>query len=179
MNENVILVDAYDREIGTMEKMQAHREAALHRAFSVFILNENDEMLIHQRAHDKYHSGGLWTNACCSHPRPGESVEEAATRRLKEEMGMNVHVEKKFSFIYHAPLGNQLFEHELDHVLLGVSNESPQPNPEEVADWKYVSLYDLQKDIKENPKIYTAWFKIALPMVLREINRSLLKEEKI
>lgn len=162
-----------------MEKMQAHREAALHRAFSIFIINENDEMLIHQRAHDKYHSGGLWTNACCSHPRPGESIEEAANRRLFEEMGMIVPVEKKFSFIYHAPLGDKMFEHELDHVLIGITNQAPKPNPEEVADWKYISFYDLQKDMKENPKAYTAWFKIAFPMVMREIRRSLLKEEKI
>lgn len=179
MKEQVILVDAYDNEIGTMEKMRAHELAVLHRAFSIFVINENDEMLIHQRALHKYHSGGLWTNACCSHPRPGETVEEAANRRLKEEMGMNISLEKKFSFIYHAPLEGGLFEHELDHVLVGYSGQTPAPNADEVADWKYIAIDSLQKDITEHPKKYTAWFKIALPMVVKELRKTTMKEERI
>ena len=163
--EHVILVDENDREIGTMEKMEAHEKGLLHRAFSVFIFNERGEMLIHQRAASKYHSGGLWTNACCSHPRMGETVEEAAHRRLMEEMGFDCEVDERFQFIYRADLDHGLTEHELDHVLFGTFNGYPQPNPDEVMAWKYIPLPSLLEDIESQPDAYTAWFKIALKAI--------------
>lgn len=169
--ERVILVNEKDEAIGLMEKMEAHRKAELHRAFSVFIFNDEGQMLIHQRAKSKYHSGGLWTNACCSHPRENETIEEAAHRRLVEEMGFDTEVQKKFNFIYRAELDHGLTEHELDHVLVGIFNDEPTPNPEEVEDWKYVDMVDLILDVKDNPRMYTEWFKIALAEIQ---NRDLL-----
>lgn len=166
MLEEVILVDEHDQPIGTMEKMEAHEKGLLHRAFSVFVFNDHGDMLIHQRAHHKYHSGGLWTNACCSHPRKGETVLEAAHRRLKEEMGFDCELREIFQFTYKAALDNSLTEHELDHVLIGRFNEVPPFNPEEVADYKYISLPSLEKDVKQHPEHYTEWFKIALENVL-------------
>ena len=160
--EHVILVDENDQEIGLMEKMQAHREAKLHRAFSVFIFNDLGEMLIHRRALEKYHSGGLWTNACCSHPREGETTEEAAHRRMMEEMGFDCDIEESFSFIYRAELDNELTEHELDHVFIGRFNGNPSPNPEEVCEWKYITLESLEDDLEKRPEAYTEWFKIAM-----------------
>lgn len=160
--EEVILVNTADEEIGTMEKMQAHEKALLHRAFSVFVFNHKGEMLIHRRALDKYHSGGLWTNACCSHPRKGETTEEAAHRRLMEEMGFDCPVTERFSFIYKAELDQGLTEYEFDHVFFGSFDGTPRVNPEEVCDWKYVSIQYLRKDIHDNPDHYTEWFKIAL-----------------
>lgn len=165
MAEKVILVDAEDNQVGTMEKMQAHREGLLHRAFSVFIFNNKKQMLIHQRAHSKYHSGGLWTNACCSHPRENETVLEAAHRRLQEEMGFDTELEEIFQFTYKAALDNELTEHEYDHVLIGEFNQEPNLNPEEVADYKYIGLDELRKDMESNPQMYTEWFKIALEQV--------------
>jgi isopentenyl-diphosphate delta-isomerase len=162
MAENVILVDSQDQALGLMEKMEAHEKGLLHRAFSVFIFNDKGEMMLQRRALDKYHSGGLWTNTCCSHPRDGESLEDAGRRRLIEEMGFEVPLKYGFHFIYHAPLEHGLTEHELDHVLFGHYNGAPQVNPEEVCDWKYVSLGVLQQDISENPNNYTAWFKIIM-----------------
>lgn len=164
--ENVILVDEQDREIGTEEKMKVHQEASLHRAFSVFIFNSRGQLLLQRRAAGKYHCGGLWTNTCCSHPRPGESVEEAAHRRLKEEMGFDAPLQKAFHFIYKAPFSNGLTEHELDHVFLGKWDGEPTPNPEEVGDCKWISPEELQKDIQENPEKYTEWLKISLEKVL-------------
>jgi len=163
--EFVILVDENDQEIGTMEKMQAHREARLHRAFSVFVFNDNDEVLIHQRAITKYHSGGLWTNTCCSHPRAGESVLEAAHRRLQEEMGFDCDLQEAFSFTYRAELDNELTEYEFDHVVLGRFNDEPVINPDEVADYKYINWEQLKADVEEHPEVYTEWFKIALSEV--------------
>ncbi|MEQ9187927.1 MAG: isopentenyl-diphosphate Delta-isomerase [Cryomorphaceae bacterium] len=160
--EKVILVDEQDQAVGHMEKMEAHRKGALHRAFSVFIFNDQGEMLIHRRALEKYHSGGLWTNACCSHPREGESTEEAAHRRLKEEMGFDCALQEQFSFIYRAVLDNGLTEHELDHVFVGRFNGKPIPHPEEVSEWRFVSLARLERDIMLRPYAYTVWFKIAL-----------------
>lgn len=165
--EYVILVDEQDNEIGTMEKMQAHEEAKLHRAFSVFVFNDAGEVMIHQRALHKYHSGGLWTNACCSHPRKGETVLEAAHRRLMEEMGFDCELEEQFSFIYKAKLDNELTEHELDHVVFGKFNGLPNINPDEVADWKYLKWDDLKADVAKQPEHYTEWFKIALDEVDR------------
>lgn len=158
--ERVILVDELDNPIGLMEKIEAHEKALLHRAFSVFILNENNEIMLQQRAAEKYHSPLLWANTCCSHQREGESNIEAGQRRLKEEMGFIVPLKELFHFIYKAPFDNGLTEHELDHVMVGYYNESPEINLEEVADWKWMSLEDIKKDMNENADRYTAWFKI-------------------
>lgn len=166
MQEWVILVNERDQEIGRMEKLEAHQKGLLHRAFSIFLFNDHDEMLIHQRALNKYHSPGLWTNACCSHPRPGESIAEAATRRLMEEMGIQTPLDIAFSFIYRCEFDNGLIEHELDHVFVGRFNGIPIPHPNEVHDWKFVAVDSLLNDVSENPELYTAWFKIALPKLL-------------
>ncbi|MDP4845544.1 MAG: isopentenyl-diphosphate Delta-isomerase, partial [Salibacteraceae bacterium] len=145
--EKVILVNENDQAIGTMEKMEAHEKALLHRAFSVFIFNSKNEMLIHQRAFSKYHSGGLWTNACCSHPRENETAEQAAHRRLEEEMGFDCDINHQFSFVYKAELDQGLTEHEFDHVFTGIYESEIKPNPEEVAAFKYISISDLKKDL--------------------------------
>lgn len=163
--EYVILVDENDQEIGQMEKMEAHEKALLHRAFSIFLFNDKNELLLQQRAHSKYHSGGLWTNTCCSHPRAGETVLEAANRRLMEEMGIEAEMQSEFSFIYRAELDNDLTEYELDHVVLGTFNGEPVINPEEVAAWKYVSMKEIEADMKANPENYTAWFRIVFDEV--------------
>lgn len=168
--EYVILVDENDRPKGTMEKMEAHEKGLLHRAFSVFLFNEKKELLLQQRAFSKYHSGGLWTNTCCSHPREHETIEQAAKRRLMEEMGIEVDVRPEFSFIYKAKLDNDLTEHELDHVLMGNFSGSPEINPEEVADWKYMSMAAIEKDMREAPEKYTEWFKIVFNEVQDRIN---------
>lgn len=160
--EKVILVDTNDKPIGTMEKMEAHEKGLLHRAFSIFVFNQKKELLIHQRAFEKYHSGGLWTNTCCSHPRENETTEAAAHRRLVEEMGFDCSLEKSFDFIYKATLDKGLTEHEFDHVFIGEYEAEIIPNPNEVAAWKYIALDKLYKDVAENPEHYTAWFKIAL-----------------
>jgi isopentenyl-diphosphate Delta-isomerase len=159
--EKVILVNENDQAIGTMEKMEAHEKALLHRAFSVFIFNSKNEMLIHQRAFSKYHSGGLWTNACCSHPRENETAEQAAHRRLEEEMGFDCDINHQFSFVYKAELDQGLTEHEFDHVFTGIYENEIKPNPEEVAAFKYISISDLKKDLSTHPERYTEWFKIA------------------
>ena len=160
--EYVILVDEQDNDIGVMEKMKAHQDGLLHRAFSVFIFNDQDELLLQQRAISKYHSGGLWTNTCCSHPRPNEPIKDAANRRLFEEMGMSCDLKIKTSFIYKTPFDNGLTEHELDYVLIGKTNENPQVNKEEVESYKWMLVKDIKKDISDNPDHYTSWFKIAL-----------------
>lgn len=157
--QEVILVNKHDQEIGTMDKMEAHQQGMLHRAFSVLIFNSNAKLLIHRRAFGKYHSEGLWTNACCSHPLPGESIVEAANRRLVEEMGMNTSLAPLFSFIYRAELDNNLVEHELDHVLIGFTDDEPLVNMEEVCDYKWVSIHELEDHIAVEPQAYTEWFK--------------------
>ena len=163
--DEVILVNEQDEQTGTIEKMEAHRKALLHRAFSVFIFNEKGEMLLQQRAMGKYHSPGLWTNACCSHPRPGVSVEEAAGRRLKEEMGIDVKIEKIFDFIYKTEFDNGLTEFEFDHVYTGTYNGNLQPDKQEVKDYCFRSVADIEEDLKNRPEKYTSWFKIALPLL--------------
>lgn len=163
--EHVILVNEQDEPIGQMEKMEAHEKGVLHRAFSVFIFNDKNELLLQKRASSKYHSGGLWSNSCCSHPRDGESAVKAGERRLMEEMGFTVPVEAVFSFIYKAELDHGLTEHELDHVLIGRYNDAPNINPEEVEDWKYINLDELSADIKQYPENYTEWFKIVFDRV--------------
>ena len=165
--EKVILVDKNDRQIGLMEKQEAHVKGLLHRAFSIFIFNSNNELLIQKRALQKYHSGGLWTNTCCSHPREKETTLEAAHRRLQEEMGMKCKLELKFNFIYKAKLDNNLYEHEFDHVFFGVSNNDPKINNQEVDSYDYKPLAFLKKDIVAHPNKYTEWFKICL----REVDK--------
>lgn len=160
MTEHVILVDAHDRELGLMEKMEAHQKGLLHRAFSVFVLNDKKELLLQRRAFDKYHSGGLWTNTCCSHPRKDEDVEAAAHRRLKEEMGFDCELEKVLDFVYRADFSDGLTEHEFDHVFVGYYNGSPEINTQEVAEYKWMPLDEVKRDLQENPDNYTEWFKI-------------------
>jgi len=160
---NVILVDERDTAVGIMEKMEVHQKALLHRAFSVFIFNDKGEMLLQKRAEKKYHSGGLWTNACCSHPQPGEDTMESANKRLREEMGFNTALHKAFTFVYKAPFENGLTEHEYDHVFVGSFNGLIKPNPAEVEDYCYQSLDELKQSLQTHPHHFTAWFKIALP----------------
>jgi isopentenyl-diphosphate delta-isomerase len=164
--EQVILVDTNDEYLGTMEKMEAHQKALLHRAFSVFIFNGAGEMLLQQRALDKYHSGGLWTNSCCSHPRPEEETHAAAIRRLQEEMGFTTSLEKAFDFVYQAPFGNGLTEYEFDHVFVGYAEETGQPNPLEVAMAEFRSPAVIEQQMQQNPENFTVWFRIAFPKVM-------------
>ena len=158
--EQVILVNQDNEQIGTMPKMEAHEKAVLHRAFSVFIVNDNGDIMLQQRAASKYHSPLLWTNTCCSHQRVGESNIEAGKRRLQEEMGFQAELKELFSFIYKAPFDNGLTEHEYDHVMLGSFNSEPNINPDEVEAWKWMSPEAVKEDISKNPHDYTAWFKI-------------------
>ena len=158
--EQVILVNELDQQIGLMPKLEAHERAILHRAFSVFILNDKNEIMLQQRAHHKYHSPLLWTNTCCSHQRDGETNIQAGSRRLYEEMGFKAELKELFSFIYKAPFDNGLTEHELDHVMIGYYNDKPIINPEEVEDWKWMKIEDVQEDMLANPDDYTVWFKI-------------------
>ena len=160
MEENVILVDEQDNQLGLMPKMEAHEKAVLHRAFSVFIFNSKGELMLQQRAAHKYHSPLLWTNTCCSHQRDGETNIEAGERRLVEEMGFKTNLKEIFSFVYKAPFDNGLTEHELDHVMVGYFDGLPEINPEEVASFKWMSLEAVNADIKLHPNLYTAWFKI-------------------
>ncbi|MGV0941500.1 isopentenyl-diphosphate Delta-isomerase [Empedobacter sp. ULE_I140] len=160
MEEFVVLVDQDDQKLGLMEKQQAHIAGLLHRAFSVFVFNSKGELMIQQRAASKYHSPTLWTNTCCSHPRDNETYEQAAHRRLEEEMGFDCELEYKFNFIYKAHLENDLIEHELDHVFIGTFDDEPKLNPDEVMAYRWVELEDLKKDMEKNPQNYTAWFKI-------------------
>ena len=158
--EQVILVNENDEQIGLMPKMEAHEKAVLHRAFSVFIFNSNNELMLQQRAAHKYHSPLLWTNTCCSHQRDGETNIEAGTRRLQEEMGFTTSLKETTSFIYKAPFDNGLTEHELDHIMIGYYEQAPVINPDEVEDWKWMPLEDVRTDIAAQPERYTAWFKI-------------------
>ena len=166
MEEQVILVDLNDVPTGQMEKLEAHQKGVLHRAFSVFIFNSKNEILLQQRAKTKYHSAGLWTNTCCSHPRPGEANLEAANRRLSEEMGMHADLSYGFNFTYKATFGDGLTEHELDHVFFGYSNEAPVINTDEVESFRYLSLEELKLDIRKQPDLYTEWLKICLDEVI-------------
>lgn len=163
--EQVILVNELDSQTGVMEKMEAHRKALLHRAFSVFIFNSKGEMLLQQRALKKYHSAGLWTNACCSHPRPGEETHHAALRRLHEEMGITTPLEKIFAFTYKTEFENGLTEFEFDHVYAGQYDQSIHPNKDEVNDYCFKSLQEVEKDLEVYPQKYTSWFHLAFPRV--------------
>lgn len=158
----VVLVDENDSEIGTKEKLSAHKKGLLHRAFSIFVFNPKGELLLQQRASSKYHSAGLWTNTCCSHPAPGESLESAVVRRLKFEMGFDCDLKKAFHFIYRAEFSNGLIEHEFDHVFIGEFNGVPQANPEEVQAWRWIDWQSLKNEIAENPDRFAYWFTVAL-----------------
>ena len=160
VEEQVILVNEKDEPIGLMNKLEAHEKAILHRAFSVFILNDKNEVMLQQRAGHKYHSPFLWTNTCCSHQRAGETNVEAGKRRLFEEMGFEAELKELFHFIYKAPFENGLTEHELDHVMIGYSNEDPIINPDEVESWKWMTIEAVKEDMIANPNEYTVWFKI-------------------
>ena len=169
--EKVILVNERDEQIGLMPKMEAHEKALLHRAFSVFVFNDNNELMIQQRALGKYHSPGLWTNTCCSHQREGESNIEAGKRRLQEEMGFSTELNDTISFIYKAPFDNGLTEHEFDHILVGYFNGEPDLNPEEVHAWKWMSLEELKADMEKQPQLYTEWFKIIFENYYKHISQ--------
>jgi len=168
--EQVILVNEYDEQIGLMSKLEAHEKAVLHRAFSVFVFNNKNELMLQQRALHKYHSPGLWTNTCCSHQRDGESNLQAGIRRLQEEMGFVTPLKETISFIYKAPFDNGLTEHELDHIMVGSYEDAPIINPDEVADWKWMPLEDVKQDIDDNHQLYTAWFKIIFEKFYEHIN---------
>ena len=162
MEEEVVLINSKDEVLGSMKKMEAHENGLLHRAFSVFLFNEKGEMLLQKRAESKYHSPKQWTNAVCSHPRMNETYEEAAKRRMDEELGIDVEIEKKFHFLYKAEVGDQLWEHELDHVFTGTYEGNFKLNPEEVSEVRYISMEDLETEMKANPEHFTEWFKIIL-----------------
>jgi len=165
-NQFVILVNSEDEVVGKTEKMDAHKKGLLHRAFSVFIFNRKGEMLIQRRAFNKYHSGGLWTNACCSHPYPDEEVYDAAIRRLNEELGFQTPLQKAFQFIYHAEFSNGLAEHELDHVFTGSYDGPIRANPEEVCDFCYKSIEEISASLRSHPEKFTTWFHIAFPKIV-------------
>ena len=168
--EQVILVNEYDEQIGLMPKLEAHEKALLHRAFSVFVFNDKNELMLQQRAMHKYHSPGLWTNTCCSHQRDGESNIDAGKRRLMEEMGFITDLKETISFIYKAPFDNGLTEHEFDHILLGSFNQEPILNPKEVSDWKWMTLNAVKEDMESSPELYTEWFKIIFDKFYQYIN---------
>lgn len=167
--EKIILVDRNDREIGTGEKLEVHESGKLHRAFSIFIFNRKGELLLQKRASGKYHSGGLWTNTCCSHPRAGERLKDAAHRRLKEEMGFDCPLKEIFSFIYNVRFNNGLYEHELDHVFIGRCEGKPDPDPEECEEWKWVPLEELRNDVRKDPGSYSYWLKASLDKVISRL----------
>lgn len=162
---DVILVDERDEPVGTMGKMEVHQKALLHRAFSVFILNTKGELLLHKRAPNKYHSAGLWTNACCSHPRPGEDTLVAAKKRLQEEMGIKTSLKKAFHFMYKASFENGLTEYEFDHLFIGKYDGEISPDKNEVSDYCYKSIDEIKNSLITHPQKYTEWFKIAFPKV--------------
>ena len=169
MTEYVVLVDELDNKVGLMEKMEAHINPTLHRAFSIFIFNSKNEMLLQQRALSKYHTPGLWTNTCCSHHRDGESLHDATKRRLQEEMGMQCELKEAFSFIYKADVMQGLVEHEFDHVFIGTSDDLPIINKDEVESFRYDTVENIKADIERNPQNYTAWFKIAFDKLLETL----------
>ncbi len=160
--EQLILVDADDRELGVGEKMQVHRAGALHRAFSVFVFDGRGRLLMQRRAADKYHSAGLWSNTACGHPRPGEETREAARRRLREEMGFDCELRSAFEFVYRAELDGALVEHEYDHVFVGTHDAEPAPDPAEVEEWRWVSMNELRRGLNEEPESYSYWLKVAV-----------------
>jgi isopentenyl-diphosphate delta-isomerase len=180
MKEPMVLhVDENDNLIGLVPKLKAHQEGLLHRAVSVLIFNENGDWLLQKRADEKYHSGGLWSNTCCSHPYPHEEVLEASHRRLMEEMGMKCELNKAYSFTYKAELDNDLIENEIDHLFIGITNDLPLVNLDEVSEFKYLSGQDLENDINENPQNYTEWFKIIFKEVHNTKVLNIKKQAKV
>ena len=161
-DEQVILVDERDRELGAAEKLSAHRAGALHRAFSVFIFDGAGRLLMQRRAREKYHSGGLWSNTACGHPRPGETTGSAARRRLSDEMSLECELREAFEFVYRAELAGALVEHEYDHVFVGTCEQEPAPDPSEVGAWRWMSMDELRKDLKEEPHRYSTWLRLAV-----------------
>lgn len=173
MPEYVVLVDQNDKQIGVEEKIAAHEKGLLHRAFSIFIFNSQGQMLIQKRAAGKYHSANLWSNTCCSHPRPDESLDQAVERRLQEEMGFTCPLKEVFSFVYKIKFDDcDLFEHEYDHVFIGTFDGQPNPNPSEASDFKWIDLDELQMDIQEHPEKYAHWFKLSLKKVIEVFQAS-------
>ncbi|MCA1751977.1 MAG: isopentenyl-diphosphate Delta-isomerase [Cryomorphaceae bacterium] len=162
---HVILVDAEDREIGTMEKLEAHKKGLLHRAFSIFLFNDQGEMLIHRRALSKYHCGGQWSNTCCSHPIKGKALNDCLSTKLHQEMGITAELEKAFEFTYRAEMENGLIEHEYDHVFIGRYKDTPRPNPREVCDWRYAPIDDVSAEMRSNPEKFTPWFRMLFDSV--------------
>lgn len=160
MEPFVVLVDIDDNDLGTMPKLEAHEKGMLHRAISVFLFDYNGNWIVQQRALDKYHSSGLWTNTCCSHPYPNETAIDAASRRLMEEMGVECELNFAFKFMYQTKLDNNFIEHELDHVFVGFTNQLPKPNVDEVKTWKLMSFLEIHQDVQNNPDHYTEWFKL-------------------
>lgn len=160
--EELILVDADDREVGVGEKLQTHREGALHRAFSVFVFDRRGRLLMQKRAAAKYHSAGLWSNTACGHPRPGEATRDAARRRLREEMGFDCELREAFEFVYRAEVGDRLVEHEYDHVFAGTHDRDPAPDHAEVEDWRWVEMGELRRELREAPERYSFWLKLAV-----------------
>lgn len=171
VEEQVILVNELDEQVGLMPKMEAHEKALLHRAFSVFVFNEKGALLLQQRAANKYHSPLLWANTCCSHQRDGETSIGAGERRLQEEMGFDCELKEVFSFIYKAPFDNGLTEHELDHVMIGSYDKDPEINKEEVASFKWMTVEEVKKDMEDQPEIYTVWFQIIFEKYYNFINK--------
>ena len=169
--QKVILIDRNNKRIGTEEKIKAHKEGKLHRAFSIFVFNSEGKLLLQRRAKTKYHSGGLWSNTCCSHPAPGETTYQAARRRLKEEMGFECKLKKLFCFTYRVEFDNGLIENEYDYVFIGKVNDNQKiiPNPSEVEEYKWVSIEELKKDIKKNPDNYTYWMRAAFKELQKHI----------
>lgn len=174
--EHVILVDPFDLEIGTMEKLEAHQKGLLHRAFSVLLFNSQGELMLQQRSLNKYHSPGLWTNTCCSHPRPNENTLSAAMRRLQEEMGLSSNLKEIFHFTYRAELEDGLIEHEIDHVFIGFTDATPHLNQNEAMGFKWLSLSRILKDLQEQPEQYTAWFQILINEHYTSIQQALTHE---
>lgn len=172
MTEKVVLVNENDEVLGVEEKLATHLRGALHRAFSIFVFNSTGSLLVQRRTASKYHSAGLWSNTCCGHPRLGESTEAASRRRLFEEMGFDCELQKVFEFVYYAELGDGLFEHEYDHVLVGLFNGIPNPNPQEVDDWRWVELPKLKLELQQNPTHFTHWFRVALEPLWNRIQSS-------
>ncbi len=173
MEDMLVLVGEHDEELGQMEKMAVHQKGLLHRAFSVLLFNEANEMLLQQRSAQKYHAAGLWTNACCSHPLPGETLPKAVQRRLQQELGLAAEVTKLGEFVYRAEFDNGLIEHEYDHVFWAKTSATPQINTDEVANWQYMSLADLQIDMQKYPAKYTPWFKLIMSRFAVDIKRAL------
>lgn len=170
MKHKVILVDEHDREIGEAEKIEAHQNAWLHRAFSIFIFNTQGSLLLQRRASGKYHSGSLWTNTCCSHPQPGSTLFQEAHRKLQLEMGFDCDIHEVFTFTYRVELENGLSEHEIDHVFVGVHDGDPVPNPEEVEDWRWAGQDELKADLLAHPERYSYWMKLVFDRVLQSVD---------